>query len=142
MFNTPLVAIMPHSESRSREPSAKGASSRGPHNSVGTPHFLAIIAAAPSVPKLQCGMNRASIRLLLEVADHRPHVFLVADHPVGKHLFQVHVANLPAVEPLADQPLEANGILMGEDKLADRAQPHHRLLAIRHVPPRLRDAFS
>ena len=79
-------------------------------------------------------MNRASIRLLLEIAHHRLDVLLVADHAVGQHGFQIDVANLPAIEPFADQPLEAHGVLVGEDELADRAQTQHRLFAIPHVP--------
>ena len=132
---TPLLASIPHMVSRRREPSGKGASSRGPHRSVGTPHFFAIMVAAPSVPKLQCGMKRASICFWRKWSTTRADVFLIADDAVGQDGFEVDESDVPAIETPLDLSLEAECVFVGEDELSDGTKADKRLLARQGATP-------
>ena len=93
---------MPHNESRSRVPSANGASSRGPHSSTGTRHCRAIIAAAPFGAEVAVRDEQGVNPLILEMSGPPAPRALVADHAVGQHTVEIDVAHAPAFKSLLD----------------------------------------
>ena len=123
LCRTPLVASVPQSESRSRVPSASGASSRGPQSSVGTPHCRAIIAGGALGPEIAVGDEQRVDLLPAEMLDHGLDMLLVAHQAVRQDGVEVAEGKPQTAQDVDDLPLLHERVFVRKHELADGAEP-------------------